>query len=386
MDSLSVYLHVPFCTTKCTYCAFNTYTHLEHLVPDFLHALCAEISYVGQRSPQQEVGTVYLGGGTPSLLTPAQIDQIMRSLSDNFVLAAGCEITVEANPNDLDATYSSALRAIGVGRLSIGMQSADAQELALFARRHDVEGVQVAVDAARTGGFDNINLDLIYGVPHQTLETWRHSVRQAIALEPTHISLYALGIEDGTPMQHWVRRGSVAAPDDDLAADMYDLACDVMAAASYEQYEISNWAKPGFACQHNLQYWRNLPYAGLGPGAHGFAGGYRYATVRSPRRYIESLSTDDRNLPYPLTPAVAEYDLLDQRATIVETLITGLRLTREGILRATFRNRFGMDVLSEYGDTLEKFESAGLVEISPDRVRLTDRARLLSNLVFRELV
>ncbi len=387
---LSLYLHIPFCTTKCTYCAFNTYTQLENLIPAFVDALVHEIEILARGTEtKQTVGTIFVGGGTPTLLTPAQFERILNTIQTRFEVAPDAEITIEANPNDLDLTYLQALRSVGINRLSIGVQSSNAHELKLFARRHDYTVVQRVMPLVREAGFDNVNLDLIYGVPNQTLDTWRETLEASLAFEPEHLSLYALGLEDGTPLKDWVETGSVPAPDDDLAADMYDLATELLADAGYEQYEISNWSKPGRACRHNLQYWHNLPYAGLGPGAHGFAGGVRYATILSPQRYVRAIESGwDAQQPYdfPHTPATVDAVTVDPNAEIAETLIMGLRLTQEGIQREAFTKRFGIDLLDLHGDVLRKYQSYDLIEFDAKRVRLTSKGRLLSNTIFRELV
>jgi oxygen-independent coproporphyrinogen-3 oxidase len=229
-------------------------------------------------------------------------------------------------------------------------------------------------------------MDLIYGVPHQTLESWTASLNQIITLNPDHLSLYALGIEENTPFYDWVEQGRLPQPDDDLAADMYDLATDRLAMAGFEQYEISNWSKPGYACQHNLQYWRNLPYIGLGPGAHGFANGTRYWTILSPLQYIKSFETISREYVYPRSPATDEAQILNQSDEIIETLIMGLRLLQEGIQRSNFRARFGHDLVDLYPAVIDRYTAQGLLEVDAQRVRLTKQGRLLSNVIFRELV
>lgn len=385
-NSLAVYLHVPFCSTKCTYCAFNTYTHLENLIEPFVAALIREIEGVARSQPNPPVDTIFFGGGTPSLLTPQQFAPILAALRDGFQVTPDAEITLEANPNDLDREYLTALHRLGLNRISIGMQTANANELELFKRRHDNDAVARAVSAARAAGFDNLNLDLIYGFPHQTLESWETSLRQMLALQPEHVSLYALGLEDGTPLKVWVERGQVPEPDDDLAADMYELATDLLAQHGYEQYEISNWSRPGQQCRHNLQYWHNDPYVGVGPGAHGYAGGVRYSTVLSPQRYIKLISEADGDYPFPLTPATAESTVVDRAGEITETLIMGMRLTQEGIPRRGFVERFGVDLLDVYGDSIRMHAEHGLLTVDDERVRLTDAGRLLSNLVLREFV
>jgi len=383
---LSLYLHIPFCQTKCTYCAFNAYANLDTLIEPFVQALVKEIEIVGSCIPQQVLGTVYLGGGTPSLLTPRQSERILAAIHRRFVVPFGVEITLEANPNDLDFAYLSDLHSLGVNRLSIGMQSANGSELALFARRHDHDAVVRAVTFARRAGFDNLSLDLIYGFPLQTMESWKASFQQLLALQPDHTSLYALGLEEGTPMAEWVSIGRLPAPDDDLAADMYDMATELLDRAGYEQYEISNWSKRGFESRHNLQYWRNLPYAGLGPGAHGYAAGVRYRTVLSPRKYIALLETANGSFEFPYSPATDEAVIVDREGEMAETLIMSLRLTREGVQRSAFAARFGVDLVDLYGPIIDRYVQQELLYVDERVVRLTQRGRLLSNVVFREFV
>jgi len=383
----SLYLHIPFCTTKCTYCAFNTYINLETLIPAFINALIAEIAYSGRTSPDKRVHTIFFGGGTPSLLTVEQFRQIFDAIRANFWVEDGAEISIEANPNDLNYDYLTGLRGLGINRISLGMQSAVASELKLYARRHDHEVVKRVMPELRRAGFDRVNIDLIYGGPYQTLETWQYTLEQTLEMSPEHISLYALGLEEGTPLLEWVENGRVPTPDDDLAADMYDRATQFLAQHGYQQYEISNWCKPGEECRHNLQYWRNWPYIGLGPGAHGWAGGVRYATQLAPARYVKLMQDEVGEVfEFPRTPATVDEVAVAREDEIAEMLIMGLRLTQEGIDRADFVARFGQDILEIHPKTLPEFVGRGLLEITPDRVRLTPQGRLLSNLIFRELV
>jgi oxygen-independent coproporphyrinogen-3 oxidase len=356
------------------------------LIEPFVQALVREIEIVGGSRPGQHIGTIFFGGGTPSLLTPNQIERILLAIHHHFCVMPDAEVSLEANPNDLNHQYLTAIRNTGINRLSIGMQSAHANELILFARRHDNDAVAQAVSAARSSGFDNVNLDLIYGFPHQTLDSWESSLRQMLNLQPEHVSLYALGLEEGTPMKAWVDRGRLPLPDDDLAADMYDLATDMMSQACYEQYEISNWSKPGRTCKHNLQYWHNLPYPGFGPGAHGYAGGIRYSTVLSPQRYIQTMQRAQGEFEFPRTPATDQWEVVNRHAEITDTLLMGLRLTQEGIRRDVFVERFGEDLLDVHGTLVERFVEVGLLQVDATAVRLTSKGRLMSNMIFRELV
>ncbi len=384
---LSLYLHIPFCRIKCSYCAFNTYVHMDDLIPSFVIALCDELKILGINQPTDTiVHTVYFGGGTPSLLSPKQIETILDTIVGQFTLSEDVEISMEANPSDISSDYIVAIQKIGVNRISIGMQSANQAELELFARRHDVSDVIKAVEALQFGKMENFNLDLIYGVPGQTLSDWDNSLKQLVLLNPTHISLYALGLEEGTAMHNWVERGRLDRPSDDLAADMYDLATDILAKHGFLQYEISNWAKKSYECRHNVQYWRNLPYAGLGPGGHGYAGNIRYFTILSPHRYIRVMKQPEGSFRFPLTPGVDEFVEVDRENEIAETIIMGLRLTQEGIVRAKFRERFDVDIVDLHQSVIDKYTSLGLLDVSAERVRITSKGRLLSNVVFRDLV
>lgn len=383
---ISLYLHIPFCKTKCTYCAFNTYVKLEAWVQPFVDALIHELAIVAASQPGLEIGTVFLGGGTPSMLSPQQFAATLNAVYRYFDVAENAEISLEANPNDLDLAYLTAIHAAGANRLSIGMQSANPAELRLYHRRHDHATTISAVQAARRAGFDNLNLDLIYGAPGQTLVDWANTLRAALALEPDHISLYALGLEEGTQLFSWVEQSYVPQPDDDLAADMYELATQELAAYGYEQYEISNWSRPGFQCRHNLQYWLNEPYLGLGPGANGYAGGVRYSTVLVPQRYIKLIENAEGAYAFPYTPATAEAVVVDTESEIAETLIMGLRLTQQGINRQQFQQRFGVDLVHLHAEKITHFAELGLLDVNPRTVRLTAQGRLLSNVVFRELV
>jgi oxygen-independent coproporphyrinogen-3 oxidase len=386
---LSIYIHIPFCTSMCTYCAFNTYARIEHLIPAFIEALKTELTFASKSNPYPDVGTIFFGGGTPSLLTPNQFKAILDHISAHFTVLPNAEISTEANPNDLSVEYLSGLRDVGINRLSIGMQSSNNTELKFFARRHHHQGLIEAVHAARQAGFDNINLDLIYGFPTQTLETWQQTLADVLLLDVEHLSLYALGLEPDTPLNNWVENGLVSAPDDDLAADMYDYATEALQKHGYEQYEISNWSKSGLACRHNLQYWRALPYIGIGPGAHGFAGGIRYSVERAPQKYINLLQAaniEDTSLTFPLTPAVDDYNILSRDEEISETLIMCLRLLNDGVHLADFKQRFEVDFLERYEHILPRFANSGLLTIGEDTVKLTKAGRLLCNLIFRELV
>ncbi len=420
----SVYIHIPFCTHRCAYCDFNTYAGQDELIPKYVDALCRELRMVGQEAPgDTEVHTVFFGGGTPSLLSAGQVRCVIDAVRRSFHLEDSAEITLEANPGTVGFEGLSEMHAAGVNRLSLGVQSANGEELRLLERTHHFGDVLQAISAGRHAGFDNLNLDLIYGLPGQALRTWQETVRRVLALHPEHISAYCLTLEHGTPFGRWAERGLMVAPDPDLAAEMYEWASTEFLSAGYAQYEISNWAKPGRECRHNLQYWRCEPYLGLGAGAHGYAAGSRYSNVLAIRGYLERLpdggagghggkdeprdadaapATDDV-WQFPVSPAAITQTRQTPADEMADFMIMGLRLTREGVKRARFAQRFGLDLYEVFGDRIGILAEQGLLELlggpnmgqesNPDEevsgndgIRLTGRGRLLGNRVFSEFV
>lgn len=394
MQPLSLYLHIPFCTHRCGYCDFNTYAGLEALMKPYVNALVREVDLLAESAPERlMVHTIFFGGGTPSLLPPQDIARILDAVRARFDLQPEAEISLEANPGTLNLEKLQGLRAAGVNRLSFGVQSASPEELVLLERQHDFVDVVQAVKWARQAGFDNLNLDWIYGLPGQSLASWRRNLELAIGLSPEHLSLYALSIEHGTPFKELSSRGLLPSLDSDLAADMYELAADMLQSAGHEQYEISNWARRGkdgrlLTCRHNLQYWRNLPYAGLGAGAHGFLAGHRTANVLAPAAYIQRLKTD-KPAVFPRTPATMTATPIDARQEMGDMLMMGLRLVEEGVSRADFAGRFGTPIEDIYAKEIKRLQARGLlesVEAPREALRLTQRGRLLGNQVFSEFV
>jgi len=387
INTTSLYLHIPFCRTICTYCAFNTYAGMDDQITPFVTALAQEIRWLAKHAPETQVGTIYFGGGTPSLLTPEHYAELFATLYDSFTIETDAEISLEANPNDLNHPYLTALREVGFNRISIGMQSAQPTELELFHRRHDVPMVASAVKDARAAGFDNLNLDLIFGIPNQTMDSWQETLEYAIGLGPQHFSLYGLELKGGTALTKDVKAGLLPTPDDDLSADMYEYASIRLPQAGLQQYEISNWCVPGYEARHNLQYWHNLPYAGLGPGAHGYVGGARTIVMRSPERYIQAMQTaPSKAAIFPCTPATSKIIPVDSKTEMSETIMMGLRLTQEGIIRAVFQERFGVDLVTMHQAAIDKFVRRGLLHVDTQRVRLTEQGRFVSNAILRELV
>ena len=407
MVPFSLYLHIPFCRHRCGYCDFNTYAGLEDLILPYVEALCQEIAFSaraacssslikafpGDRLP---VHTVFFGGGTPSLLSASQLEKILQVVDQSYESASDLEVTLEANTGALSPKYLKDLRSLGVNRLSLGVQSANPLELRLLERQHDFSQVIQSVKWARQAGLENINLDLIFGLPEQALETWQQTLNLAMGLAPAHFSLYALTIEHGTPLSHWTNRGLVPVPDGDLAADMYEWAAMRLDAVGYQQYEISNWGQRAAAgevrvCRHNLQYWHNQPYLGFGAGAHGFAARIRTANVLAPLAYIQRLQKNAvEELPFPRTPATQSAQTIDRGTEIGETMMMGLRLTQEGVSRCTFQQRFGQDLQDVFAQPIEELIGFGLLEWYGEgegqHLRLTPHGRLLGNQVFYRFI
>lgn len=393
--ALSLYLHFPFCLSKCSYCNFNSYAGMERLIPDYLGAMEKEIllwkmfarEYSSQSSFHEEfqVETVYFGGGTPSLLQPEQIAYVIeRCRAFPFVVAP--EITLEANPGTVQEKFFAQIRRAGVNRLSLGAQSFNDGCLKLLGRIHSANEAREAFLCARKAGFDNINMDLIYALPGQTMPCWQNTLEEALRLHPEHLSLYSLTLEEGTPLAGWVKAGLLPLPDGDLAADMYLLAEEILDREGYSHYEISNWAVPGKECRHNLAYWKNTSYLGVGAGAHSFLFGHRFAGVSSPQEYVEKLSALER-LPPSFLEVGGEKSHLDfvegadVEREMSDTVIMGLRL-QEGIDLASFAGRFQRELLPAYRQEIEELVELGLLDADEKGIRLSGRGKLLGNEVF----
>jgi putative oxygen-independent coproporphyrinogen III oxidase len=284
--SAGLYVHVPFCLTRCGYCDFNAYAGLDHLASRYVAALLREAELAAPRWAEEKVVSVFLGGGTPTTLEVADLKALLARLRDGFSVSAEAEVTIEANPDTVDRAKLAGLLEAGFTRLSMGAQSFDRAVLASLERLHDPESVRRGMREARAAGYANVNLDLIYGADGEQLESWDATLRETIDLGPQHVSAYALTIEPSTPLGRKVQHGVVPPPDPDLQAEMFELACSLLGEAGYHHYEVSNWAKPGFACVHNLGYWERRPYLGMGAGAHSYRDERRWWNVRPPEEYL----------------------------------------------------------------------------------------------------
>jgi oxygen-independent coproporphyrinogen-3 oxidase len=368
-----IYVHVPFCATRCGYCDFNTYTPAElgGANPDgWLTALCTELAVAAQRlGKAPDVDTVFVGGGTPSLLGGDGLQAVLDALRAHFTLAADAEVTTEANPESTSPQLFEQLRTAGFTRVSLGMQSVAPNVLAVLDRAHSPGRALDAAREARAAGFDHVNLDLIYGTPGESDDDLRRSVDAAIETGVDHVSGYALVIEDGTAMARRVRRGEIAAPDNDVLAQRYELLDARLSAAGFDWYEVSNWSRPGAECRHNIGYWNGGEWWGAGPGAHGYVGDTRWWNVKHPNAYAQSLT--DGLLP------VADFEQLDAATRHVEDVMLRLRL-RDGLPVAVLSDSERERAATVIDD--------GLVAMATDRLVLTDRGRLLADAAVRTLL
>jgi putative oxygen-independent coproporphyrinogen III oxidase len=357
--SAGIYVHVPFCLTRCGYCDFNAYSGLDALRPRYVTALLREAELAAPRWDDEDVVSVFLGGGTPTTLDAADLKAVLTHMRDRFAVMPDAEVTIEANPDTVDAEKLARLRSDGFGRLSMGAQSFDRAVLAALERIHDPDSVRRAFAGAREAGYENVNLDLIYGAEDEGLDSWERTLLETVDLSPEHVSAYALTIEPATPLGRRVASGASAAPDPDLQADMFGAACDVLRNAGYRHYEVSNWAKPGYECRHNLGYWERRPYLGLGAGAHSYRENRRWWNVRPPEDYLRRVETGE--LP------IGGAETLDSSDAYLEEVFLRLRIL-EGIPASWV----------EPG-VAEPFLESGLLELDRDALVPTERGMLLLN-------
>jgi len=370
-----LYLHIPFCRARCRYCDFVSYAGCEDLHIPYAAALAREIALAEDDLADAPPGppTLYIGGGTPSVLPLAALESILDTCARVLDLSTA-EITLEANPGTLAVESLHALRTLGVNRLSLGVQSFSDAALRLLGRIHSAAEARQAVALARATGLDSVGLDLIYGLPGQTLREWQRDLEEALFLAPEHLSLYCLTLEQGTPLARAVSAGELPAHDEDVAADMLLLAEERLDAAGYVHYELSNWARPGHVSRHNIAYWRNEDYRGCGVAAHSHRGRRRWANTSSLQEYLEAL---ERGLSAP----VEEAEELDPATAMGEAMMLGLRLLA-GVPYDVFRERYGQEMQSVYGAVVAELAGQGLLEQDDRGVRLSARGRLLGNQVF----
>ena len=365
---LGLYIHIPFCKSKCIYCDFYSLPNSEEKMDRYVSALCRQLAEIAPRAAAHEVDTVYFGGGPPAWLGEKRLRQILKTVEKRYRLAKKPEVTLEANPDSAgDWKVLRALRRAGFNRLSLGVQSADDEQLKILGRPHTFAQAEEAAAAARKAKIKNLSLDLIYGLPGQTLESWKETLEKAAALSPEHLSCYGLKVEEGTPLRDMLE--TLDLPDDDAQADMYLWTVERLGELGYRQYEISNFAKPGYESRHNLKYWTLGEYAGFGPGAHSDLGDVRYACVRDLDAYCLGVEAQGDIL--------SENERIPPRERDVEYLMLGLRLAK-GVSRQEFEYRFRLP-FGPVQAALERFERSGHAILRSGRWHLTPEGFLLSN-------
>lgn len=368
---IGLYVHVPFCVSKCAYCDFASCAGREADIPAYVEAVIREIARRGALAGHPAADTIFFGGGTPSLLGEFHLTRILHALFEAFSVAEGAEITCECNPGTLDAPLAHALRATGVNRLSIGAQAAEPHLLRLLGRIHDWRQVIASAETAQQAGFDNINLDLMFGLPAQTVADFRETLAAAIALSPAHLACYGLIVEEGTPICRDVAAGRLALPDEEAERDMYELARALLAEHGFHQYEISNFARQGYACRHNIGCWTRVPYLGFGPAAHSF---FDECRTMNPTRLDAYLAGEE-----PQT------ERMSKEEARFESLMLGLRMTR-GVSDDAFTRMHGLSIREAFGDKLAKPINAGLLEWYEGALRLTRLGMDLQNSVLVDLM
>lgn len=397
LDTISLYIHIPFCHVKCHYCDFNSYAGLLGWRGKYVRALVEEIRRMGAaaRWPDgtpRRCRTIFFGGGTPSLLRADEVASILQAARRAFAVDDDAEITLEANPGTIERGHLAELRATGLTRLSMGAQSFDAGLLKWMGRIHNPAEIVSAVEAAHQAGFTNLNLDFIFALPDQTMAQWADTLDRAIELAPDHLSLYSLIVEPTTPLFDWVEAGTVTPADDDLAADMYLMAQARMAQAGYAQYEISNWARDSRLCDHNLTYWRNLPYIGVGAGAHSSFGERRFANVRPVADYVAALARDwqpDAATIGQVGGPIVDSEVVDRATAMCQSAILALRLNA-GLDVTAFERRYQTPFADVFGAKIADVLTWGLIEyVTEDEtrhLRLTERGRLVGNEIFERFL
>lgn len=370
--SFGVYIHVPFCLKKCAYCDFNSYPDKQHLIEEYINAVLQEISNLESKISNQ-VSSLYFGGGTPSLVSPEQIGILISAVTKN---PNAIEVTLEANPGTIELDKLKQYKQAGINRISLGMQSFDDMVLKSMGRVHQVSDNFAGYQAAREAGFDNLSQDLLFGYPSQTLESWKDTVRKAIALQPEHISAYGLTIEPETRLYQEIQLGRVKPLEEELELEMYQYAITQFKQAGYIHYEISNYALPGKECKHNLNYWNDTDYLGFGAGAHSYLDGERFWNLDSPEEYIQKINEG-------ISPR-AGFERLEGKRKMAEYAMLSLR-TMQGLELVKFQQKFHQEFTEVFKTELPALFNSGLLEQDTQYIRLTEKGILLSNEVFSTL-
>lgn len=373
----AVYIHIPFCTNKCFYCDFNSYVLKDQPVMDYLRALDKEMELTVQANPPGRIKSIFVGGGTPTVLKPNEMEYFLQSVKRHFPeWSDSIEFSMEANPGTTDLEKLSVMRQGGVNRISFGVQAFQNTLLTGIGRIHDTDDVYRSLDNARRAGFDNMSIDLMFGLPNQTLDMLAESVDKALELELPHYSIYSLKVEENTLFHTMYQRNQLPLPDEEDELNMYLLLMERMKAAGYKQYEISNFAKPGFESRHNMTYWRNEDYYGLGAGAHGYVGRQRHVNIKGVNPYNEAANKG--------LPRLESFEISKEEA-MEDFLMVGLRVL-DGVSGSRFREQFGISMEDVFAGPLNKMVGAGLLDATEDGYKLSSKGILFGNDVFGEFI
>ncbi|KOP64242.1 coproporphyrinogen III oxidase [Bacillus sp. FJAT-18019] len=373
----AVYIHIPFCTNKCFYCDFNSYVLKDQPVMDYLRALDKEMELTVSAHPPGTIKSIFVGGGTPTVLKPNEMEYFLQSVKRHFPnWSDDIEFSMEANPGTTDLEKLSVMREGGVNRISFGVQAFQNTLLSGIGRIHDTDDVYRSLENARTAGFNNMSIDLMFGLPNQTLDMLAESVDKALELGLPHYSIYSLKVEENTLFHTMYQRNQLPLPDEEDELNMYLLLMDRMKAAGYKQYEISNFAKPGFESRHNMTYWRNEDYYGLGAGAHGYIGRQRHVNIKGVNPYNEAANQG--------LPRLESFEVSKEEA-MEDFLMVGLRVL-DGVLGSRFRQQFGISMEEVFAKPLNKMLGAGLLDSTDDGYKLSSKGILFGNDVFAEFI
>jgi putative oxygen-independent coproporphyrinogen III oxidase len=377
-DRAGIYLHLPFCASRCHYCNFATGGYESELARRYVAALVQEIGgSPAVPAAMRMVDTIYLGGGTPTTLSLDQLAELIGTCHDKFEIDPSAEITIESNPGSVTSDYLEKLRTLGFNRISFGVQSFADDELQLIGRTHSAQEARAAVQTARSAGFANVSIDLIAGLPEQRWETWQRNLNEAFSLAPDHLSVYLLELYRDAPLYHRIERGELRAIDEELTVEMYFALMDEAERYGYEQYEISNWARPGFESRHNLKYWTGAPYWAFGVSAAGYDGESRWSNTRNIHEYLEKVESG--------RSPVAEREELDDEIRRSEAIFLRLRL-KEGVDLLAYQQRYGVNVVDRYRDELERLRGAGLIDLNDKNLAISRKGKVLANEVFAAFV
>lgn len=376
-NNLSLYIHVPFCQSKCYYCDFNSFPGKQETIPGYFDALFKEIELYGEKLKDSTIKTIFIGGGTPSIVEPIFIYKLMNKCRQYLNIEKGSEISIESNPGTLSFEKLSAYKAMGINRLSMGLQAWQNRLLKKIGRIHSSEEFAENYENALKAGFRNINIDLIFGIPTQSIKEWEDTIDNIMALKPSHLSCYSLKIEDETKFGQMADRGELFPVEDELDREMYQMVLDKLKESGYRHYEISNFSKEGFECKHNITYWNAEEYIGLGAGAHSYLNKSRYNNVYNIEEYISLINRNE--------PTVENELEISREDEMSEFVILGLRLI-DGISMKEFKSRFEVDFTEVYGQKAEKLAEKGLVSLGNDRFKLTRYGLDVANEVFTEFI